>query len=101
MKILNLISWPAHLWTQFPGVRFRHPPVATILHLHNHHDDRDDDHHVDDDDDDEGCHHVDDDDGCHHVDDDDDDDDDGCHHEKHVSTLYLSSAPPQTNSRWN
>ena len=34
---MNLISWSAHLWTQFPGVRFRHPPVATILYLHDGH----------------------------------------------------------------
>ena len=88
----------AHLWTELPRIGFRHPPVASVLHLHEKtwslimrswgkigdhvliilvlmsHEDK--------------------------------------HppppwktwswgHEEKLETLYLSSAPPQTNIRWN
>ena len=93
---MNLVSWPAHFRSQLPGVSLRHPPVASILYLHDNHDFHlylysHDDHDYDYDDRDD------------HDDDDDnhDDYDDYGNHGKYFSTLYLSSAPPQTKSRWN
>ena len=35
---MNLVSWPAHFRSQLPGVSLRHPPVASILYLHDNHD---------------------------------------------------------------
>ena len=33
---MNLVSWSAHLRAQLPGVSFGHPPVASILYLHDY-----------------------------------------------------------------
>ena len=33
---VNLVSWSAHLRAQLPGVSFGHPPVASILYLHDY-----------------------------------------------------------------
>ena len=36
INIVNLISRSAHLRAQLPGVSFGHPPVASILYLHEY-----------------------------------------------------------------